>query len=110
MEEVLQGNEIVVMAYPVKYISVERGNGFITVAQNGTRRRVYDGWHFDDDGRRVWVSASACCFQHGRKGRRFIVDTVTKRWRELETVTVERHRPESIAPVGDNIINELRHG
>lgn len=85
--------EIEVMAYPVKYHSLEEGNGFITLTQNRTRRRVYDGYHFLDTGRHIYVAEQvAGMFQHKRKGRNFIVDSETKEWRD--TLEVVRHVPE----------------
>jgi hypothetical protein len=35
-------------------------------------------------------------FQHKNKSRQFIVNTVTKEWREFQAVIIEKHIPEKI--------------
>jgi len=96
----LQENEIIVQANAVKYHNVECHDNFIVVTQNHTRRRVYDGWYFEDTGTHIYVSTYCSgIFQHKKKMRQFIVNTVTKEWRDFQAVIVERHKPEKKEPV-----------
>ena len=106
----LNKNEIVVSAHAVKYHHIDYSDNYVTITQNRTRRRVYDGWYFEDTGRYIYVSEyCAHIFQHKRKVRRFIVDTVTKEWRDYQSVVVERHKPETKQPVTSNEIKELKN-
>ncbi len=96
----LNDNEIVVSANAVKYHSIEYQDNYIVVTQNRTRRRIYDGWYFDDTGSHIYISTYySHLFQCKRKIRQFIVNKVTKEWREYQSVIVERHRPEKLEPV-----------
>lgn len=104
----LKDNEILVTAYPVRYTTAEYCDDYVTITQNRTRRRVYNGYHFDDDGRRIWVSESCCYFQCGRKPYKYVVNTVTKEWRRYHDVIVERHFAEHHEPIEQNEINDLK--
>jgi hypothetical protein len=103
----LQPNEIIVSANAVKYHSIDYDDDdrFVTITQNRTRRRVYAGYYFDDSGTHIYVSTFCShIFQHKRKERKFIVDTVTKKWRDFQAVIVEKHKPEKIEPLTNNKI------
>lgn len=93
-------NEIIVHSQAVKYHHIEYHDNFVVVTQNHTRRRVYDGWYFEDTGTHIYVSTYCSgMFQHKKKMRQFIVNTVTKEWRDFQSVIVERHKPEKKEPV-----------
>ena len=99
----LNDNEIIANANPVKYDTSEYYDGGIVIHQNRTRRRVPDGFYFDDTGTHIYVSVYyAHAFQHKQKIRKFIVNTVTKEWRDYMTVTVEKHIPETVRPKETN--------
>lgn len=104
----LNNTEIVVNACPVKYSDIEYHDNFVVITQNRTRRRVYAGYYFEDTGTHIYVStACADMFQHKRKVRQFIVNTVTKEYRDLVTYEVEKNHPERVEPVENNIHEEL---
>lgn len=97
LQGVLQENEIVVSANAVKYHDIECHDNFVVVTQNHTRRRIYNGWHFEDTGSHIYISTFyAHIFQHKRKTRQFIVNTVTKEWRCYQSTIVEKHIPSII--------------
>jgi hypothetical protein len=102
-------NEIVVSSHAVKYHDIEYHDNFVVVTQNRTRRRVYAGWYFEDTGTYIYVSTYCSgMFQHKSKLRQFVVNTVTKEWRDFQSVIVERHKPEkkeyiNIEPYADLI-------
>jgi len=93
----LQENEIVVSANAVKYHDIGYHDNYIVVTQNRTRRRIYNGWYFEDTGSHVYISTFySHLFQHKRKTRQFIVNTISKEWKEFQSVIVEKHIPERI--------------
>ena len=109
MESDLLENEILCTAQRVKYHRIEYHDGYVTIEQNKTRRRVPDGYHFDDNGQYIYVSTFySGMFQHKAKVRYFVLNKETKEWRYWQTVIVERHRPEKIKPIEQNEINELK--
>ena len=55
MESELLENEILCTAQRVKYHRIEYHDGYVTIEQNRTRRRVPDGYHFEDDGQYIAV-------------------------------------------------------
>lgn len=92
----LNENELIVQAHAVKYHELEYDEKFVTITQNRTRRRIYNGWYFEDTGTHIYISTYySGIFQHKAKMRNFIVNKVTKEWRELTTI-VEHHKPEKI--------------
>lgn len=110
-EEQLKKDEIVVTAQRVKYRCVEYHEGYVTIEQNFTRRRVPKGYYFEDNGVEIYVSTLySDIFQHQKKMRRFVVNKVTKEWREFVGVLVENFRPDKIDPVASNVIEELKDG
>lgn len=101
-------NEIVVSACAVKYHDIECNENYIVVTQNRTRRRIYNGWHFEDTGAHIYISTFCChVFQHKRKTRQFIVNTVTKEWRCYQSTFVEKHVPSKIGEYEVLKIKEL---
>jgi len=105
----LRENEIVVTAQRVKYRCVEYHDGFVTIEQNRTRRRVPKGYYFEDSGAEIYVSTFySHIFQHQAKLRRFIVNKVTKEWRDFIGVSVEHFTPEKREPKDNNEIDELK--
>lgn len=109
MTDELKPSEILCPAQRVKYRCVEYHDGYVTIEQNKTRRRVPDGYHFDDNGVYIYVSTFySHIFQHKAKVRYFVLNKETKEWRDWQTVIVERHRPEKLEPVEQNIIEELK--
>lgn len=111
VEEQLKEGEIVVNAQRVKYRCVEYHDGYVTIEQNHTRRRVPKGYYFEDNGEEIYVSTFySDMFQHQRKMRRFIVNTKTKEWREFVSAYVTHYRPKKIDPVARNEIEELKDG
>jgi hypothetical protein len=105
----LRDNEILATAQRVKYRRVEYNEGYVTIEQNRTRRRVPDGYHFEDNGVEIYVSTFySHIFQHQAKIRRFIVNKVTKEWRDFIAVSIEHHIPERIEPKQNNIIIDLK--
>jgi hypothetical protein len=96
----LQENEIIVSACAVKYHSIDYQDMYVTITQNRTRRRVYNGWYFKDIGTHIYVSTFCVdMFQHKSKLKQFIINTVTKEWRDFQSVIIERHKPEKKEPV-----------
>ena len=108
-EFLLQDNEIVVNASAVKYHDIQYNDNYVVIQQNRTRRRVYKGYYFEDTGTHIYVSAfCAGMFQHKNKVRQFIVDTITKEWRDFKTVFIERHMPEKREVLDNNEVEQLR--
>jgi hypothetical protein len=104
----LQENEIVVTTQRVKYRHIEYFDNYVVIEQNRTRRRVYKGFYFDDNGEYIYVSTVySNIFHHKKVIRRFIVNTETKEWRYYHSVVVEKHKPEQKEPVEDNLIDDL---
>ena len=109
MESDLLENEILCPAQRVKYHRIEYHDGYVTIEQNRTRRRVPDGYHFEDDGQYIAVSTFySHIFQHKAKVRYFVLNKETKEWRDWQTVIIERHTPEKLEPKESNIIEELK--
>ena len=109
MESELLENEIICTAQRVKYHRIEYHDGYVTIEQNRTRRRVPDGYHFDDNGQHIYVSTFySGIFQHKAKVRYFVLNKETKEWRDWQTVIIERHTPEKLEPKESNIIEELK--
>ena len=109
MESELLENEIICTAQRVKYHRIEYHDGYVTIEQNRTRRRVPDGYHFDDNGQYIYVSTFySGIFQHKAKVRYFVLNKETKEWRDWQTVIIERHQPEKLEPKESNIIEELK--
>lgn len=105
----LRENEIVVNAQRVKYHGIEYHDRYVTIHQNRTRRRVPKGYFFEDNGEEIYVSTFySDIFQHQMKVRRFIVNKVTKEWRDFIGVMVEHYRPDRMMPKVNNEIEELR--
>lgn len=104
----LQENETITQAQPVKYQDIEYCDNYVVITQNRTRRRVYNGFHFEDTGTHIYISTYyADIFQHKNKIRRFIVNTVTKEWRDYQAIVIEKHKPEIKDPKENNFIKEL---
>lgn len=96
----LNDNEIIANAQAVKYHDIEYHDKFVVITQNRTRRRVYDGYYFEDTGTNIYVSTFySHLFQHKNKLRNFIVNTITKEWREYQSVIIEKHIPERKEPI-----------
>lgn len=108
-KDILHLDEILCPAQGVKYHRVEYHDGYVTIEQNRTRRRVPDGYHFDDNGQYIYVSTFySGIFQHKAKVRYFVLNKETKEWRDWQTVIIERHTPEKLTPKESNIIEELK--
>lgn len=107
----LSDNEIICQAQRVKYHSIEYHDGYVTIEQHRTRRRVPAGYYFDDNGVYIYVSTFySHLFQHKAKIRYFALNTETKEWRygKVET-TIEEHVPNHIEVKGDSEpIQELK--
>lgn len=102
-------SELIVKAYPVKYHSIEYYEKFVVITQNRTRRRVYKGYFFDDNGEYIYISEiCAGMFQHKKKSKIYSVDEETKEWKEYVTITATKHKPEKINPVESNEITILK--
>lgn len=105
----LKDNEIVVNAQRVKYRCVEYHDNYVTIEQNRTRRRVPKGYYFEDSGAEIYVSTFySHIFQHQAKLRRFIVNKVTKEWRDFIGVAIEHYTPDKMVPIESNEIKELK--
>ena len=108
-KDILQPGEILCPSQRVKYNHIEYHDGYVTIEQNRTRRRVPDGYHFDDDGQYICVSTFySHIFQHKAKIRYFVLNKETKEWRDWQTVIIERHTPEKKEAVKSNEINDLK--
>lgn len=108
-KDILHSGEILCPTQGVKYHRVEYHDGYITIEQNRTRRRVPDGYHFDDNGQYIYVSTFySGIFQHKAKVRYFVLNKETKEWRDWQTVIIERHTPEKLEPKESNIIQEIK--
>lgn len=104
----LGNNEIVATAHAVKYHHIEYHDDYVVVHQHRTRRRVYNGWFFEDTGAHLYVSEYySGMFQHSMRTRQFIVNTVTKEWKDYKIVAVERHQPIRMQSLESNEITEL---
>lgn len=109
INDTLQPGEIICPAQRVKYNHIEYYKGYVVVEQNHTRRRVPDGYHFEDDGQYIYVSTFySHIFQHKTKVRYFVLNKETKEWRDWQTVIIERHTPEKKEAVKSNEINDLK--
>lgn len=104
----LNESEIVVQAHAVKYHDIDYQDNYVVITQNRTRRRIYKGYYFEDTGSHIYVSTYCSgIFQHKHKIRNFIVNTVTKEWREFQHILIVEHKPEKKEPVENNRIDEL---
>jgi hypothetical protein len=104
----LADNEIICTTYGVKYHQIEYHDDYIVVTQNRTRRRVYNGWYFEDTGNYIFLSDYvAGIFQHKKKQRKFILNTETKEYRDYSNVLVEKHKPEIKEALENNKIKNL---
>ena len=89
--------KLLVLAYPVKYHSIEYRHEFVVVRQNKTKKRIYKGWYFEDNGCELYISTAKCAgFQHSPKIKKFLLDTATKGWEIAENIEVKVHVPEAI--------------
>lgn len=104
----LQEGEIIVSANPVRYHDIAYFDDYIVVTQHRTRRRIYNGFYFEDTGSHIYLSTFVSgIFQCKRKERKFIVNTITKEWRDYTLTLVKHHHPEKKEPIPNNIINTL---
>jgi len=95
----LNTDEIIANAQAIKYHDIEYHDDYVVITQNRTRRRVPNGYYFEDTGVHIYVSLYyADIWQHKRNVRKFIVNTVTKEWRNVPPVIIETHVPERIEP------------
>lgn len=109
MIEDLKPNEILCPAHRVKYSHIEYSENFVTITQNRTRRRVYKGYYFDDDGEYIYISTFySCNFQHKATIKHFVLNKDTKEWRDWQTIVIEHHKPQQKAQKEGNIIDELK--
>lgn len=105
----LKPGEILCPAQRVKYHRIEYNEGYVTIEQNRTRRRIPDGYYFEDDGQYIAVSTFySNIFQHKAKVRYFVLNKETKEWRDWQTVIIERHTPEKRKAKESNIIQEIK--
>jgi predicted MPP superfamily phosphohydrolase len=105
----LKENEIVVQAHSVKYHDINYTDDYVVVTQHRTKRRIYNGFHFEDTGSHIYISTYCSgIFQHKYKVRNFVVNTVTKEWRNFETTILIRHKPDKIEKVESNEIENLK--
>lgn len=101
--------KLVATTHPVKYHNIEYHDEYIVVTQNKTRRRVYNGWYFEDTGSHIYISERCSgMFQHKFKIRKFWLDTETKEWRDYVDYTIEKHTPEKLNPLENNTIKRLK--
>jgi hypothetical protein len=93
----LKENEIFASSQAVKYHSIEYHDNYVVVTQNRTRRRIPNGYFFEDTGVYIYISLYySYFFQHKKKLKTFIVNKVSKDWREAVTVDVSKHVPKTI--------------
>lgn len=105
----LAENEIIVSSNPVKYHDIEYHDDYIVVTQNRTRRRVKNGYYFEDTGSHIYLSVYvAGMFQHKYRERKFILNTETKEWKNYQSVIIEKHHPEKVEPKESNNIERLK--
>lgn len=104
-------DEIVVSAVAVKYHDLKHFDRCVVITQNRTKRRVPDGYHFEDTGVYIYLSYFySGVFSCKSKERKFIVNTKTKEWRpypKVECIT-SMHTPEIVSPVESNEIESLK--
>jgi hypothetical protein len=101
-------NEIIASAHPVKYHGIDYHDTYIIVEQNRTRRRIPNGYHFEDTGRHIYISPYySHLFQHKKKPREFIVNKITKEWRSYDSVIIEHHLPAKIEPITPHLDESL---
>jgi hypothetical protein len=108
-KDMLHDGEILCPSQRVKYHHIEYYDGYVIIEQNRTRRRVPDGYHFEDDGQYICVSTFySHIFQHKAKVRYFVLNKETKEWRDWQTVIIERHTPEKREAKENNEIKSLK--
>ena len=104
----LKENEIVVSAHALLYRDIENTDKQVVISKNNTRRRVYNGYYFEDTGCHIYVSTYCShIFQHKNKMRSFIVNKETKEWRDYQTTFAEHHKPDKENPVENNEVITL---
>lgn len=109
INDTLQPGEIICPAQRVKYNHIEYYKGYVVVEQNHTRRRVPDGYHFEDDGIYIAISTFySHIFQHKAKIYHFALNKETKQWRPYQAVIVEKHTPEKREAKENNEIKSLK--
>lgn len=95
----LSENEILAPANPVKYHDIEYSDNYVTVTQNRIRRRIPNGYYFEDTGSHIYISPYySHLYQHKHKIRHFILNRFTKEWRNVPPVLIQHHIPERIEP------------
>ena len=105
----LKPNEIVVTAQRVKFHGIEYHDGYVTIEQNRTRRRVPNVEHCENNVIEIYVSTFfSHIFQHQKKPRKFVVNTVTKEWRDFVGVSVALHKPEKMDAIENNEKEQLK--
>lgn len=107
----LSENEIVVSAVPVRYHDLKCLDRCVVITQNRTKRRVPDGYHFEDTGTYIYLSYFySGSFSCKSKERKFIVNTKTKEWRPYPKVEciISMYIPEVVSPVESNEIESLK--
>ncbi len=105
----LKPNEILCPAHRVKYHRIEYHDDYVVVEQNRTRRRIRNGYYFEDNGQYIYVSTFySHIFQHKAKIKHFVLNRETKEWRDWQEVFIDRHTPIKMEKVEHNEIEELR--
>lgn len=104
----LNDNEIVCIAYPVKYHDIEYYEDYIVLTQNRTKRRVKKGYYFEDTGVHIYLSDYvASIFQHKKRQRKFILNMITKEFLDYATVKISIKTPAKIEFTDVQPIKEL---
>jgi hypothetical protein len=105
----LNSEEIIVQANPVKYHDIDYHDGYIVVTQNRTRRKIPKGYFFEDNGSYIYISTwYSFMFQHKQKTRSFILNKETKEFRDYEHIKITKHQPEKVEPKQSNTIERLK--
>ena len=80
----LEENEILAPAHKVKYHDIEYSDNYAVVTQNRTKRRIPNGYYFEDTGLHIYISPFySHLFQHKQNIRHFILNRFTKEWRNV---------------------------
>jgi hypothetical protein len=105
----LAENEIIVSGYPVKYHDINYCDNYVLLTQNRTKRRIPNGYYFEDTGVHLYVSGYySHLFQSKQRQKLFILNRLTKEWKNVEPVVIEKHIPEKKQVVEKELLNELR--
>lgn len=100
--------KITISAYAVRYHTIEYYDKFIVVHQHRTRRRIPNGYYFEDTGIHIYISGFYnYLFQSTKRTKLFVVNTETKEWEPFQTI-IEEHTPEKKEPLKNNYIKELK--